>query len=88
MNSELKQKIDQYQDFPWDSLLRKDLGRYSLEEVEGSFIKTKSYFDTVLKYQPTKNLLNNIFKFYIFSLTHYLSLGGKFRNNFKMFLNE
>ncbi len=56
MNSELKQKIDQYSDFPWESLLRKDLGRHSLEEVEDSFVKIKSYFDTILQFQPTNKL--------------------------------
>ncbi|MEX2405639.1 MAG: hypothetical protein WD579_03500 [Candidatus Paceibacterota bacterium] len=56
MDNELKKRIEQYKEFKWERLLRKDLGRHSLEEVKESFDNVKMYLDTVVEYKKFREL--------------------------------
>ncbi len=55
MDQQLRDSIEQYRSLDWTSLLRKDLGSYSLEESKPSFEGIREVFDTIFNHADLEN---------------------------------
>lgn len=83
MDNQLKQRVDQYPDFPWERLRRKDLGKYSLEDLNENFENIKSYFDSVIEFPNLRKLPEKYLQILLTQLNELFEFENQLSNQFQ-----